>query len=289
MNSTRNENAPAAATAKASNVNTNHTNEGNYTMSIAHNGINSTSLPVIAGVEITTDAEGRFNLNALHKASGLGKSKQPANWMRLDSTKELIAELGQSSDLRTAPIDTVVGSASPGTFAHEILAVSYAAWISPAFQIQVNQVFIAYRTGRLEVKQPKREQASKSYLPEFRKAKAMKMATEAMELCLKYTTLSPESKQVCVAKVVNDIAGFEAIPLPLIEEKHYTATEVGEMLGCSANKIGKIANQHNLKTEQYGKVFLDKSPFSSKQVETFRYNANGVSALKQIVIGEDAA
>lgn len=28
------------------------------------------NLPVIAGVEINTDTEGRFNLNALHKASG---------------------------------------------------------------------------------------------------------------------------------------------------------------------------------------------------------------------------
>ena len=27
-------------------------------------------LPVIAGVEITTDAQGRFGLNALHRASG---------------------------------------------------------------------------------------------------------------------------------------------------------------------------------------------------------------------------
>ncbi|UBX29978.1 DNA-binding protein [Arsenophonus apicola] len=26
--------------------------------------------PIIAGVEITTDSDGRFNLNALHKASG---------------------------------------------------------------------------------------------------------------------------------------------------------------------------------------------------------------------------
>ena len=136
---------------------------------------------------------------------------------------------------------------------------------------------------------PTREHASKSYLPEFRKAKAMKMSMEAMDLCLKYTNLSPESKQTCVAMVVNDIAGFEAIPLPRIEEHYHTAKEVGDMLGCSANKIGKVANLHNLKTEQYGKFFLDKSPFSSKQVEAFRYNANGVSALKHIIIGEDAA
>lgn len=115
------------------------------------------------------------------------------------------------------------------------------------------------------------------------------MSMEAMDLCLKYTNLSPESKQTCVAMVVNDIAGFEAIPLPRIEEHYHTAKEVGDMLGCSANKIGKVANLHNLKTEQYGKFFLDKSPFSSKQVEAFRYNANGVSALKHIIIGEDAA
>ncbi|ENZ1875423.1 hypothetical protein ACGGXQ_002104 [Salmonella enterica] len=31
---------------------------------------NAENLPVIAGVEITTDDAGRFNLNALHKASG---------------------------------------------------------------------------------------------------------------------------------------------------------------------------------------------------------------------------
>lgn len=140
-----------------------------------------------------------------------------------------------------------------------------------------------------KAQQQTRDHASKSYLPEFRKAKAMKMSAEALDLCLKYTNLSPESKQVCVAKVVNDIAGFEAIPLPLLDEKHYSAKEVGEMLGCSANKIGKVANEHNLKTEAHGKLFLDKSPFSSKQVETFRYNANGIKSLRLRIVGEDAA
>lgn len=117
-------------------------------MSIYQSSTNSNSLPVVAGVEITTDAEGRFNLNALHKASGLGKAKQPANWLRLDSTKELISELDQSSDLRTDSVDTVVGSANPGTYAHELLAIAYASWISPSFHLQVNQVFLDYRTGK---------------------------------------------------------------------------------------------------------------------------------------------
>ncbi|WP_063657730.1 KilA-N domain-containing protein [Candidatus Arsenophonus triatominarum] len=49
--------------------------------------------PIIAGVEITTDSEGRFNLNALHKASGGDESKEPNKWLRNKQTKELINEL----------------------------------------------------------------------------------------------------------------------------------------------------------------------------------------------------
>ncbi len=107
-------------------------------------------LPMIAGVEITTDAHGRFNLNALHRASGGEKSKQPSNWIRLEATQALIAELeNQSSDLRSAPTSTVNGGSAPGTFAHELLAIDYAGWISPAFRLQVHQVFIDFRTGKL--------------------------------------------------------------------------------------------------------------------------------------------
>ena len=107
-------------------------------------------LPIIAGVEITTDAHGRFNLNALHRASGGEKSKQPSNWQRLESTKALIDELKiRSSDLRIAPVEATKGGDDRGTFANELLAIDYAGWISPAFRLQVHQVFIDFRTGKL--------------------------------------------------------------------------------------------------------------------------------------------
>lgn len=106
------------------------------------------NLPVIAGVEITTDEHGRFNLNALHKASGLGKAKQPSNWLRLETTKSLIDEVLNSSDLRNNPVEQQTG-ANGGTFAHELLAISYAGWISPSFQLQVNQTFLDFKTGKL--------------------------------------------------------------------------------------------------------------------------------------------
>ncbi|MBD2822123.1 phage antirepressor KilAC domain-containing protein [Xenorhabdus sp. 42] len=112
------------------------------------NVINKKTLPVIAGVEITTDAEGRFNLNALHKASGAGSNKAPAQWLRTRSAKELVQGLIDMQKC-TSPVNAVKSGENRGTFAHELLAVSYAGWISPSFQLQVNQTFIDYRTGRL--------------------------------------------------------------------------------------------------------------------------------------------
>lgn len=122
-------------------------------MSIYQSATNSTSLPVIAGVEITTDAEGRFNLNALHKASGLGDHKRPSKWMATDSAKQLISELEKQSPFSGSGQEVVKtnnGGTNQGTFAHELLAVSYASWISPSFHLQVNQVFLDYRTGKLQ-------------------------------------------------------------------------------------------------------------------------------------------
>ncbi len=102
--------------------------------------------PVVAGVEITKDIEGRYNLNALHKASNLGANKAPAQWLRTKQATELIAEV----EKQTVQICIVSSEGRKGgTFAHELLAVSYAGWISPAFQLKVNQIFIDYRSGKL--------------------------------------------------------------------------------------------------------------------------------------------
>ncbi|RZF83730.1 KilA-N domain-containing protein [Pseudoalteromonas sp. CO325X] len=109
----------------------------------------------IANTPIPFDEQQRINLNALHKASGVGAQKRPGNWLRLDSTSELIKELGERcSDLSNGELlHKVRGGSVQGTFAHQLLAISYAGWISPAFQLQVNQVFLD--TKRL--KQPEQE------------------------------------------------------------------------------------------------------------------------------------
>lgn len=89
-----------------------------------------------------------------------------------------------------------------------------------------------------------------------------------------------EYKEICNAYAANTLADKEVFALPQVEQKTYTATEVGEQLGISAHRVGTIAKQNNLKTEQYGKWFYDKSKYSAKQVETFRYNEAGVEAIR---------
>ncbi|ECC4541347.1 DNA-binding protein [Salmonella enterica] len=105
--------------------------------------------PVICDIEIITDPEGRFCLNSLHRASGGDNRKRPSLWLTNKQAQELIEELSRNSCLGQEVIKTLKGGINPGTFAHELLAVEYAGWISPAFRLKVNQTFIDYRSGRL--------------------------------------------------------------------------------------------------------------------------------------------
>jgi hypothetical protein len=99
----------------------------------------------IAGVEVTADSEGRYNLNALHRASRGGPDKAPSQWLRNKQTAELVAEL----EKETMQISIVsIEGRNGGTFANELLAVSYAGWISPAFQLKVNQAFLDAKAGK---------------------------------------------------------------------------------------------------------------------------------------------
>jgi len=133
-------------------------------------------------------------------------------------------------------------------------------------------------------------QKSASYLPEYRRARAIKMEVEAMNLALSFMPkLSDIAKQTAMARAVNDAAGMELLPLPELEEHFHTAGEVATMLGVSAQKIGRLANANNLKTEQYGIFVMDKSAHSNKQVEAFRYNLEGVKALSELVSPANAA
>ncbi|MHC9356959.1 transcriptional regulator [Enterobacter ludwigii] len=131
---------------------------------------------------------------------------------------------------------------------------------------------------------------STSHLPEYRRARAIKMEVEAMSIALSFMPrLSDIAKQTAMARAVNDAAGMDLLPLPKVEEHLHTAGDIAEMLGVSPQKIGRLANKYDLKTEQYGMFVWDKAKHSEKQVEAFRYNQAGVEALRHLINDSKAA
>lgn len=99
-------------------------------------------------------------------------------------------------------------------------------------------------------------------------------------------TLSPTYKTVLVSKASEVLAGEELIPLPKMEKKSYSAGEIGQIFGISANRVGRIANIHNLKTDQYGEYRRDKSQYSVKEVDTWVYFDTVIPVLAKILIRE---
>ena len=59
-------------------------------------------------------------------------------------------------------------------------------------------------------------------------------------------------RQVLQAHATKELTGEYLLPLPYLGEKTYSAQEIGEKLGISANKVGMLANRNHLKTKQYG-------------------------------------
>ena len=96
-------------------------------------------------------------------------------------------------------------------------------------------------------------------------------------------TSIPEYKQITDSYASQVLAGKPVLPLPEVEQKTYSAGEIGAILGISAQKVGRLANANNLKTSEFGKWFYDKSQHSTKEVETFRYFDSAIPRFKELL------
>jgi prophage antirepressor-like protein len=93
--------------------------------------------------------------------------------------------------------------------------------------------------------------------------------------------LSNPSIELLVGEAAQVTCGYPVLPKPKVE-KSYSAEEIGNEIGISANMVGRIANTNDLKIEQYGMYVLDKSKSSLKQVETWRYNEAGKQRIIEL-------
>lgn len=90
-------------------------------------------------------------------------------------------------------------------------------------------------------------------------------------------------RQVCASYASTVLAGREVIPLPPSPQHYYSATEIGEMFGVSKQSIGNLANKHGMKTSEYGAWYHDKSPYSAKEVDVFKYNDRAVERFRVLL------
>lgn len=113
--------------------------------------------------------------------------------------------------------------------------------------------------------------------------KEINVKTAELFLEIGNRTSIPEYKNVLNSYAANALAGKEILALPEVDEKTFSATEIGNILGVSANKIGKISNFYKMKTPEYGKFFYDKSRYSNKEVETFRYYNKAIDKFRELL------
>ena len=103
---------------------------------------------------------------------------------------------------------------------------------------------------------------------------------------IEQTTLAPVAKETLLITTAETLTGISIGYRPQIEQTTYSAKELGDVLGISANRVGRIANAHGLKTKEYGLYYLNKSQHSDKQVEHFRYFEKAIDKFKSILENE---
>lgn len=150
------------------------------------------------------------------------------------------------------------------------------AW--EAYECLVDTYFSVREQGQL----PQRPDRTKALQVKEMNAR-VRMSNQFLKLANAETTMSKDYKSILIAKAAEVLAGEAILPLPKSEQKMYTATEIGKMLGVSAQKIGRISSQNGMKTEEYGEFYKDKSPYSCKEVDAFRYNEKAVERFKELL------
>ena len=105
----------------------------------------TTQALTISDVLVHQDDKGRFCLNDLHKAAGGEAKHSPNRFTRSENYQSLINEL--TPDLAFAPVESIRGGKTPGTYGCKEIVYAYAMWISAKFHVVVIRAYDALVTG----------------------------------------------------------------------------------------------------------------------------------------------
>ncbi|QPS74823.1 KilA-N domain-containing protein [Delftia acidovorans] len=181
------------------------------------NVANSTAL-TIGGTAVRQVGD-LYSLNDLHKESGGQSKHQPHEFLRIEQTKALVAELSNSGDSRNY-LETKRGKYG-GTYACKELVIAYAAWISAKFHLKVIRVFLAVTTPKAA------ESAGPISLTDSpEKAKVGKLLATARKRAAQH--LARLDKEIATWELVDEHKA-PAIPASQIEEISTRLDRVGKL------------------------------------------------------------
>lgn len=201
----------------------------------------------IGDVLIEVDQVGRYCLNDLHKAAGAEPRHQPAQFLRLDSTGGLIAELrGEEEGDMGNPISVVRGGTDQGTYVCRELVYAYAMWISAKFHLQVIRTFDAVAAGRVA---PVPVRAAPAKSPVLAAAGMVPALVRALRACgIEKNAAAIGANQIAAAETGINLlrmAGHTHL-VTLDQEICYTPTELGKRRCVSAITMNKMLESAGL-------------------------------------------
>ena len=149
---------------------------------------------LINSTEITTDSEGRFSLNDLHRSAGGLNSQKPSLFYRSDSFKKVV-EVLKAQNRALSPIVKKQGK-NGGTWVCKELVYKYAMWVNAEFEVKVIQTFD-------QITQKAEPPATLEALNELtRKIESDKeLASKCGELLSKYKQVKRENTEKWLASV----------------------------------------------------------------------------------------
>ena len=234
------------------------------------------------GSEITFSNGENVMVNATQMAKAFGK--QPNDWLRTEQSKRMVEAIATTKKCCVADLVVVRngGNTGNGTWMNEDVALVFAQWLSPEFYIWCNdRIKELIKNGVSDIREnPVLPDRMKEL--EIEEMKARKGIADSLRELMNIETLSPSWKQILAAKSAEVLSGGEKIlPLPK-SEVSYSATDIAKELGTSSTMVGRIAKANNLKVKEYGEWYHDKSKYSSKEVDVFRYNQKGFEIIRNI-------
>ncbi len=235
-------------------------------------------------IMLQVDSGGKTTAKALYEFLELDKSNY-SRWCKKNILENSFAE--ENIDFWAFVINDEWGGQATTDYK---LTASFAKKLAMSSQTergeQAREYFLKVEQRLKQTVIKDDEKQTKLELQKMR-AEAMKLnaQTRAFNSLMKSVDkkhLSPIAVEVFGLKALESTFGVNVNRYLPETEKTYNATEVGKMLGITANRVGRIANEHNLKTAEYGVFKLDKSRSSSKEMENFFYNQKGIEKIRQI-------